>query len=121
VDFQIAVLGHRWIGSLPWSLSYFLYTPEEDEDVEDDIRSLSHWHDEPVYIEHRVLGSCQPREKLPKRYRCRICREQRWLDYNDAFWPGEDDEADIDGAEEFPKSATKFLKDAPKKHTERDN
>jgi hypothetical protein len=88
VDFQIAVLGHREIGSLPWSLSYFLYTPEEDKDVEDDIRGLSYWHDEPVYIEHRVLGSCQPHEKLPKRHRCRICRDQRWLDYNDAFWLG---------------------------------
>ena len=102
VDFQIAVLGHREIGSLPWSLSYFLYTPEEDEDGEDDIHGLSHWHDEPVYIEHHVLGSCQPREKLPKRHRCRICREQRWLDYNDAFWLGEDDEADIDGAQKSP-------------------
>ncbi len=61
-----------------------------DIEVDGDCFSYFHWHDEPIDIGHGgILGSCQhPREQVMKHqlYPMPLCREQRWLNRNDAFW-----------------------------------
>ena len=87
--FHVALLAKREIGSRNWSLSYFV----EHNIARNENGSFSvncHSHDEPVEIgQGGVLGSCQqPRGQVMKHQLCSlsICREQRWLNKNDAFW-----------------------------------
>lgn len=104
MPFHVAVLAEREIGFLHWNLSYFLYTIEEF--LGEDSEPECHWHDEPVEIANRVLGSCLPHENAPKRRLCSVCHWQRWLDHNDAFWLDEDYEEVIDVEDESSETPT---------------
>src|SRR6202044_1934516 len=79
----------RKIGSRNWSLSYFVeHNIARDENGNFSVNC--HSHDEPVDIgQGGVLGLCQqPRGQVMEHQLCSlsICREQRWLNKNDAFW-----------------------------------
>ncbi|KAE9379850.1 hypothetical protein N431DRAFT_521625 [Stipitochalara longipes BDJ] len=126
VSFKFAMLGTRPIGfhSRPWNLSYFLYTPSRYDDDDDDESEgefgygESHWHEEPITIGRGDLGSCRPREEKRKHYRCFICREQRWLMYNDAFWLAQDDQMSLDGIDAFSEFSSESLEDTSEEDLE---
>ncbi len=126
VSFKFAMLGTRPIDHhLPWHLAYYLYAPwgfEDDSEYEESDVDLgygeSHWHIEAIDVEGGDLGSCRRLEQTVKGHRYFVCREQRWLKSNDAFWLPQNDQTSLDSMDEYSEFSSESSEDEPEEDLE---
>jgi hypothetical protein len=65
------------------------------------------------------LGSCRPLEpSAANGHRCFVCREQRWLKYNDAFWLAHNNQKSLDSMDESSEFSSESSEDEPEEDLE---